>query len=124
MTPRFQIQKTTAADLDAITDLSILALRDDPASPYRFPNAERYPDEHRNNSFQPLPPDDDDRIDGNMGRMIQFRDTIKKATETYFSKYDKQLSLLILATLPKYRRQGAVSMLVEWGKERLIGSAA
>ena len=51
--------------------------------------------------------------------MLEFRKQLARAKKTWFdARYgDEQLNLMILATHPDYRRQGAGSKLLKWGIE-------
>lgn len=52
--------------------------------------------------------------------MFEFRKQIGAAKSRYFDGVygNEQLNLMILATHPDYRRQGAASMLMQWGLEK------
>jgi ribosomal protein S18 acetylase RimI-like enzyme len=55
--------------------------------------------------------------------MKAFRVALAEAKAKYFNTPygEKQIQLLILATLPEYRRMGAGSMLSRWGMEYARG---
>jgi GNAT superfamily N-acetyltransferase len=67
------------------------------------------------------PSDHPERLDANPARMSEFRKQLSKAKKIWFdTQYgDEQLNLMILATHPDYRRQGAGMLLVEWGMEEV-----
>ncbi|KAK3366254.1 hypothetical protein B0T24DRAFT_711770 [Lasiosphaeria ovina] len=44
---KMRLRAATAADVDAITELALAALPDDPVWPYRFPLASQFPDHHK-----------------------------------------------------------------------------
>ncbi|KAH8682703.1 hypothetical protein BX600DRAFT_522179 [Xylariales sp. PMI_506] len=168
------MRAATLADLEAITELALAALPDDPFWLYRYPRAKDYPDDHYKYSrirFEEYlhnveagtyaamvveaaseegqhttkliamsmwalpgllspgaqqipgmkpPTDHVERRDANPARMLEFRKVFNAAKSRYFDKVygNRQLNLLMLATHPEYRRQGAATMLMKWGMER------
>ena len=66
------------------------------------------------------PSDHTERLDASPERMREFRKVLREAKTSWFDQQygDAQLNLLILATHPDYRRQGAGRKLVQWGLDK------
>ncbi|KAK0727596.1 hypothetical protein B0T26DRAFT_765848 [Lasiosphaeria miniovina] len=165
-----RLRAATAADVDAITELALAALPNDPVWPYRFPLASQFPAEHKKYtgiriaeylenvrtgvyqcmvveaatttarqivalSMWDLPvswrprgaasprgaTDHPNRPDANPKRMQAFRHALGAARAERFDATTRHggehLHLLLLATHPAYRRRGAATTMLEWGKE-------
>ncbi|KAL2009025.1 hypothetical protein VTN00DRAFT_7219 [Thermoascus crustaceus] len=67
-----------------------------------------------------LPKDNFERRDANPARMKAFRDSTTRAKKELFNSRfgDRQLNLVMLATLPEYQRRGAGTMLLQWGIDK------
>ncbi|KAH8655549.1 hypothetical protein BX600DRAFT_384994 [Xylariales sp. PMI_506] len=161
----------TEADINALTDLALEALPDDPAWGYRYPDVGEYPNDHKayirlkyeeycnkvhekkyalvvielhqgdsttprliaislwilpghhflsTNAKNVIQKQETEWSYINKARMDELPHQLSKTKSKLFdSKYrNKQLNLMVLATHPTFRRKGAASMFIEWGKDK------